>query len=99
MNDKIKNIYTLVDKSFDLVRSSPDSWKSYLAFYSGIYKYDFTNSLLIYAQRPDATACASLEIWNKLGRRIKAGSKGIQNVDEKNSSSKNLMHFLNRKKS
>lgn len=60
------------------VVSSPYEWTNYLKVTSNIYKYSFRDKLMIYAQRPDATACASMETWNKkLGHWVKAGSKGI----------------------
>ena len=48
----------------DVVRNE-ESWRSYLNTASGLYKYPFKDQLLIYAQRPDAIACASIEIWNE----------------------------------
>ncbi len=55
-----------------------DGWKQYLNTASRLYKYKFDEQLLIYAQRPDATACAEMELWNeKMRRWVKAGSKGI----------------------
>lgn len=48
----------------DVVRNEK-SWRSYLNTASGLYKYPFKDQLLIYAQRLDATACASIEIWNE----------------------------------
>lgn len=60
------------------VVSSSYEWTDYLKATSNIYKYSFRDKLMIYAQRPDATACASMETWNKkLGHWVKAGSKGI----------------------
>ena len=53
-------------------------WKQYLDTASRLYKYKFDEQLLIYAQRPDATACAEMEVWNeKMRRWVKGGSKGI----------------------
>lgn len=46
----------------DVVRNE-ENWRSYLNTASGLYKYPFKDQLLIYAQRPEATACASIEIW------------------------------------
>ena len=53
------------------VFSSTDEWKDYLKFASNLYKYKFAESLLIYAQNPNATACATLEQWNSIGRWVK----------------------------
>jgi hypothetical protein len=66
-------------------------WMSYLDTASRLYKYNFRDSVLIYAQRPDATACASFNLWNRLGRRIRGGAKGIALVDWDNESS---MHYV-----
>ncbi len=52
-------------------------WTSYLDTAARLYKYDFRDVVLIYVQRPDATACASFDLWNRLGRRIRKGAKGI----------------------
>ena len=82
MTEIVLKTFRTLDRATDLVKSSPESWKSYLAFSAGIYKYNYSDSLLIYAQRPDATACATLKTWNKLGRKIKAGSKGIPIIDD-----------------
>ena len=82
MTKKTKKMYETLESAVELIRSSPEGWKNYLSFAAGIYKYGFSDSLLIYAQRPDATACASLELWNKLGRRIRAGAKGIPIIDD-----------------
>jgi len=82
VNEKVKKMYATLERAIDLIRSSPESWRAYLSFAAGIYKYNFSDSLLIYVQKPEATACATLELWNKLGRRIKAGSKGIPIIDD-----------------
>lgn len=60
------------------ISSSPDHWISFLSTASWHYKYSFEDQILIYAQRPDATACAGYEEWNdKMNRYIRRGSKGI----------------------
>ena len=66
----------------DVVRNE-ESWRRYLNTASGIYKYPFKDQLLIYAQRPDATACASIEIWNeKMHCWVNKGAKGIALIDD-----------------
>ena len=63
-----------------------ESWKKYLNTASRLYKYPFKDQLLIYAQRPDATACASIEIWNdKMHCWVNKGAKGIALIDEEGS--------------
>ena len=59
------------------ITSSPETYRSFLATAANNYKYDFREQLLIYAQKPDATACAQIEVWNRLGRWVNKGTKGI----------------------
>ena len=66
----------------DVVRNE-ERWRSYLNTASGLYKYPFKDQLLIYAQRPDATACVSIEIWNeKMHCWVNKGAKGIALIDD-----------------
>jgi hypothetical protein len=58
-------ISALSEETARRVARNDESWKKYLNTASGLYKYPFKDQLLIYAQRPDATACASIEIWNE----------------------------------
>ena len=59
------------------------NWQQYLKTASRIYKYPFWDQVLIYAQRPDATACASMDIWNRrMGRWINRGASGIALLDD-----------------
>ncbi len=68
------------------VARNEESWKKYLNTASRLYKYPFKDQLLIYAQRPDATACASIEIWNeKMHCWVNRGAKGIALIDEEGS--------------
>ena len=60
-----------------------ENWTDYLTTASRLYKYSFADQLMIYAQRPDATACASFDIWNnRMNRYVRRGSKGIALLDE-----------------
>ena len=60
-----------------------ESWTDYLTTASRLYKYSFADQLMIYAQRPDATACADFDIWNnRMNRYVRRGSKGIALLDE-----------------
>lgn len=78
MANKLQYVSQLADQTAKAVTRGAEGWKSYLATASRLYKYPFDEQLLIYAQRPDATACASMELWNEDMRRwVKAGSKGI----------------------
>ena len=60
-----------------------EKWKGFLTTAGRLYRYPFIDQLLIYAQRPDATACAELETWNqKMNCWVNRGSKGIALLDE-----------------
>ena len=60
-----------------------ESWTDYLTTASRLYKYPFADQLMIYAQRPDATACADFDIWNnRMNRYVRRGAKGIALLDE-----------------
>ncbi|MDO4549595.1 MAG: ArdC-like ssDNA-binding domain-containing protein, partial [Clostridia bacterium] len=63
---------------------TPESWMTLLESVAPFYKYDFENALLISSQRPDATACATMRIWNKLNLWIRKGSKAIYSLDPNN---------------
>lgn len=73
--------------------ASPEKWTSFLDTAARLYKYDFKSQVLIWSQRPDATACAELPLWNeRLHRRVNRGSNGIGIVD--NSSSQPRIKYL-----
>ena len=77
MANKVQQIFNILQKLV-LELSDVRKWTAFLHSAAWQYKYPFEDQILIYAQRPDATACASLEAWNnKLHRWIKKGSKGI----------------------
>ena len=70
-----------------------ENWSDYLTTASRLYKYSFADQLMIYAQRPDATACASFDIWNnRMNRYVRRGSKGIALLDQ--SSSVPCLHYV-----
>ena len=78
MANKLQYVSELADQTAHKVTNSTAEWKRYLAVSSRLFKYPFDEQLLIYAQRPDATACASMELWNNTMRRwVKPRSKGI----------------------
>ena len=86
MARKIQLVSDLADQTAREVTQNVDNWKHYLHTASRLYKYSFNDQLLIYAQRPDATACAAMEIWNdKMRRWVKAGAKGIALIHESES--------------
>ena len=70
-----------------------ENWTDYLTTASRLYKYSYADQLMIYAQRPDATACASFDIWNnRMNRYVRRGSKGIALLDQ--SSSVPRLHYV-----
>ena len=78
MTRKMQMVSELADQTARDVTQGEREWKQYLGTAARLYKYPFDDQLLIYAQRPDATACASMGIWNENMRRwVRAGSKGI----------------------
>ena len=80
---KYKLISALAEETAKEVVRNEENWRRYLNTASGLYKYSFKEQLLIYAQRPDATACASIEIWNeKMHCWVNKGAKGIALIDE-----------------
>ena len=80
---KLQDIRNLVQEHAVSVSSSPGDWMDYMDTASRLYRYSFSDQLLIHAQRPDATACASLELWNeKMLRWVNRGAKGIALFDE-----------------
>lgn len=80
---KYKLISALAEEIAKEVVRNEESWRRYLNTASRLYKYPFKEQLLIYAQRPDATACASIEIWNeKMHCWVNKGAKGIALIDE-----------------
>ncbi len=86
MARKIQLVSQLADQTAHDITRSVDGWKQYLDTASRLYKYKFEDQILIYAQRPDATACAAMELWNeKMHRWVKAGSKGIALIRENES--------------
>ena len=82
MANKLYAMEQLTEEVAKDVAASPQEWMRFLDTASKLYKYTFPEQLLIYAQRPEATAVASMEIWNqKMYRWIKKGSKGIALID------------------
>ncbi len=82
MANKLYAMEQLTEEVAKDVAASPQEWMRFLNTASRLYKYTFPEQLLIYAQRPEASAVASMEIWNqKMYRWIKKGSKGIALID------------------
>ena len=72
--EKLKTIYEIASR---MIVRGEGAWKDYLSFAARIHKYSFDNALLVYAQNPDVTTLASIPQWNKVGRNVNRGSKGI----------------------
>ena len=79
---KLENYVELARQTMREISADGENWRAFLATASNVYKYGFYDQLMIYAQRPDATACASYEIWNQTMRRyVRRGAKGIALLD------------------
>ncbi len=80
---KLQDIRDLAQEHATSVSSSPRDWMDYMDTASRLYRYSFSDQLLIHAQHPEATACASLELWNeKMFRWVNRGARGIALLDE-----------------
>ena len=83
MPTKYETFAELSARTEKLLTDSTENWKAFLAAAARLYKYPYHEQLMIYAQRPDATACADFETWNKrMGRYVKRGSTGIALLDD-----------------
>ena len=83
MPTKAERYAQMADKVATQLTGSWQEWAGFLTTASRLYKYPFHEQLMIYAQRPDATACAEYDLWNeKMGRYVRRGSKGIALVDD-----------------
>ena len=77
MPSKYRMIWELTSQTARDIASNADQYTDFLITAANNYKYSFKEQLLIYAQKPDATACAEIDTWNKLGRWVNKGTKGI----------------------
>ena len=83
MPSKTEEYLALAQRTANGLTRYWESWTDYLTTASRLYKYSFPDQLMIYAQRPDATACAEFDIWrNRMNRYVRRGSKGIALLDE-----------------
>ena len=93
MPSKTQEYLELANRTANGITQYWEHWTDYLTTASQLYKYSFTDQLMIYAQRPDATACASFDIWNnRMNRYVRRGSKGIALLDQ--SSSVPRLHYV-----
>ena len=83
MSSKTEEYLVLAQRTANGLTRYWESWTDYLTTASRLYKYPFADQLMIYAQRPDATACADYDVWNnRMNRYVRRGSKGIALLDE-----------------
>ena len=83
MPNKTEEYLALAQRTANGLTRYWEHWTDYLTTASRLYKYSFADQLMLYAQRPDATACASFDIWNnRMNRYVRKGSKGIALLDE-----------------
>ena len=93
MPSKTEEYLALAQRTANGLTRYWESWTAYLTTASRLYKYRFEDQLMIYAQRPDATACADYDIWNnRMNRYVRRGSKGIALLDE--SSGYPRLHYV-----
>ena len=83
MPSKTEEYLALAQRTANGLTRYWESWTDYLTTASRLYKYPFSDQLMIFAQRPDATACADFDIWNnRMNRYVRRGAKGIALLDE-----------------
>ena len=93
MPSKTEEYLALAQRTANGLTRYWESWTDYLTTASRLYKYSFPDQLMIYAQRPDATACADYDIWNnRMNRYVRRGSKGIALLDQ--SSNVPRLHYV-----
>ena len=86
MATKLQFYQAVADRELREVTARGGNWQRFLDTAARLYKYPFYDQLMIYAQRPDATACAELELWNeKFNRWVRRGAKGIALIDDSGS--------------
>ena len=82
MPSNVQALAQMADHAATQITASHESWTDFLRTAARLYKYPYHEQLMIYAQRPDATACAGYEIWNeKMRRYVRRGSRGIALID------------------
>ena len=93
MPNKTEKYLALACKTADSFSRQWEHWAEFLITAARLYKYSYPDQLMIYAQRPDATACAEYDVWNnKMNRYVRRGSKGIALLDE--SSGYPRLHYV-----
>lgn len=88
---KYQDVYDIWQEQLNIINKNSENWTNFLKSSAFMYKYSFDDQVLIYAQRPDATACASYDLWNdRMHRWVKKGSKGIALLDR----NKHGLHYV-----
>ena len=83
MSQKALYYAQLAEDTARRLTGSWERWAGFLSTSARLYKYPYPDQLMIYAQRPDATACASYDVWNdRMNRYVRRGSKGIALLDD-----------------
>lgn len=86
---RLKEVKDIYDYTLKEIMKDEQAWKDFLVFHAKVYKHSFNNAVLIYAQKPEATLVADMEIWNrKVGRWINKGAKSIAVFDDQSPSLK-----------
>lgn len=82
MSNNLQIYHQLANHTAQKITGSYQSWTDFLTTAARLYKYPYHEQLMIYAQRPEATACADYDLWNKrMGRYIRRGSQSIALID------------------
>lgn len=84
MPSKFQTTVAMAEYTARDISSHPEVFAEFLTTAAHNYKYSFRDQLLIFAQKPNATACAEIEVWNKLGRYVNRGTKGIALLVDRN---------------
>ena len=79
--DRINEAKVIYDIEISSILNDVNRWKSFLDFSSEFYKYSFTENLLMFAQKPSVTMCATMEQWNSVGRWVNRGAKAIRIIN------------------
>ena len=84
MPSKVQLYAQMADRTAEQITGSYQKWTAFLTTAARLYKYPYNEQLMIYMQRPEATACAEYDFWNeKMGRYVRRGSTGIALIDER----------------
>ena len=98
MPSKVQLYAQMADRTAEQITGSYQKWTAFLTTAARLYKYPYNEQLMIFAQRPEATACAEYDLWNKQMRRyVRRGSKGIALVDTSSDQPKLRYPYCNRR--